>query len=188
MHTIEPVPPRREIPPAPENTVLASVVNCGCGALFLSTGTLPLLAWLNVLPRGNFFGDTSPFVVVVASLPFAVVGLYFIGNAGMLLFNRNRLSERLLFNLGMFFLAIPFHYWLFFEGSDGGSVTGIALPGGFNFFFFDSSKLSIILAKIVVALLVIVIDLYLVSELLGLGWFVLVDPEPDEYPDDEGEG
>ena len=185
MHIIEPVPPNREVPPTPENKALASAVNCGCGMLFLSTGILPILAWLNILPRGNFFGDAPPFLVIVASLPFAVVGLYFISNAGMLLFNRRRLSERLLFNLGMFFLAIPFHYWLFFEGSDKGSVTSITLPGGLNLFFFDNGKLSLILAKIAVALLVIVMDLYLVSELLEQGWFVSINSSPDESPDDE---
>ena len=185
VRTIKPTSPNREVPPAPENKALASVVNCGCGMLFLSTGVLPLLAWLNILPRGDFFGDAPPFLVIVASLPFAVVGLYFISNAGMLLFNRRRLSERVLLNLGMFFLAIPFHYWLFFGSSDKGSVTGISLPGGLDLFFFDNGKLSFVVGKIAVALLVIAMDLYLVSELLGLGWFVSTDSSPDEYPDDE---
>ncbi len=186
MRIVKPTQSNSDVPPTPENKALASVVHCGCGVLFLGAGLLPFLALLNILPRADFFGNAPPFIGVIGiSLPFVAVGLYFIDNAGTLLGSRRRLSRRLLFNLVMFFLAIPFHYWLFFGKPDGGSVTGISLPGGLVFSFFDTGYVSFVMGKIVVALLLVVMDLYLISEILGLGWFVLEGSSPDEYRDDE---
>ncbi len=164
---------------------MASVVSCGCGVLFLGVGLLPLLALLNILPREGFFGNAPPFIVVIGSLPFAAVGLYFIGNAGALLVSERRLSDHLLFNLGIFFLAIPFHYWLFFGKPDGESVTSLSLPGGLVLSFFDTGQVSFIVAKIAIAFLLVAVDLYLISETLRLGWFVRKGSLPNEYRDDE---
>jgi hypothetical protein len=185
VRIVKPTQSNRDVPPTPENKALASVVSCGCGVLFLGTGLLPFLALLNILPRAGFFGNASPFMVVIGSLAFVAVGLYFIDNAGTLLVSGRRLSGRLLFNLAMFFLAIPFHYWLFFGKPGGGSVTSIALPGGLVFSFFDTGNVSFVVGKIAVALLLVVMDLYLISEILGLGWFFLEGSSPDEYRDDE---
>ena len=171
-----------DVPP-PENKVLASGVSCGCGMLFLVTGLLPVLALLNILPRAGFFGRSSPWLVVVGGLPFAAVGLYFIGNAGSLLIRGRRLSDRLLLNLGMFFLAIPFHYWLFFGQPGGELITSISLPGGLVVSFFERGKIAFITAKIAVALLLAGMDLYLVSEALRLGGFVAARPHRKAPPE-----
>ena len=155
--------------------------------LFLGTGLLPFLAWLNILPRAGFFGHAPPFMVVLGSLALATVGLYFVGNAGTLLVSGRRLSNRLLLNLGILFLALPLHYWLFLGKPEGASVTSIALPGGFVLSFSDTSKISFLLGKVATALLLVAIDLYLVSEALGLGWFVLQGASPKADPDETGE-
>jgi len=166
--------------------VLGAAASCGCSLLFLWVGLLPLLALLNILPRDGFFGGQSPLMPVLGSLPFAAVGLYFLANAVTLLASGRRLSDRLLFNLGVFFLAIPFHYWLFFGKADKGSVTGISLPGGFSISILDNSNLSFMLGKIAMAVLLVIVDLYLASELLGLGWFTFVsDTERDALEEDE---
>ncbi len=187
MRIVKPTQSNRDVPPTPENKALASVISCGCGVLFLGAGLLPFLALLNILPRAGFFGNASPSMVVIGSLASAavgLVGLYFIDNAGTLLGSRRRLSDRLLFNLAMFFLAISFHYLLFFGKPGGGSVTSISLPGGLVLSFFDTGNVSFVV-KIAVALLLVVMDLYLISEILGLGWFFLEGSSPDEYRDDE---
>jgi hypothetical protein len=166
--------------------VLGAVTSCGCGLLFLWVGLLPLLALLNILPHDGFSGGQSSLMPVLGSLPFAAVGLYFLANAVVLLASGRHLPSRLLFTLGMFFLAIPFHYWLFFGKAGEGSTTGISLPGGFLISFFDNSHLSFMLGKIAMAFLLVIIDLYLVSEFLGLGWFRLVsDVKEDVRKEDD---
>ncbi len=182
MNNTKPMRSNTDVPP-PENEVLAAGVSCGCGMLFLVTGLLPVLALLNILPRAGFFGRASPLLVVMGGLPFAAVGLYFIGNAGSLLIRGRRLSDRLLLNLGMFFLAIPFHYWLFFGRSGGESITSISLPGGLVISFFERGKIAFITAKIAVALLLAGMDLYLISEALGLGWFVAANSRRNARPE-----
>ncbi len=148
-------------------------LSCGCGMLFLEAGLLPLLALLNLLPRRDFFGNASPFLVVSGTLPFVVVGLYLIGNASASFLQKGKLSARLLFNLAVGFLALPLHSWLFFGKPEGVSITNIALPGGTGISLFDTSPASFIMAKIAVALLATAIDLHLISEVFELGWFIV---------------
>lgn len=58
------------------DNIAGAVVNCRCGLLFLGVGLLPLLAFLNLLPRGGDFGG-RPLFPVLGGFSFAGVGLYF---------------------------------------------------------------------------------------------------------------
>ena len=179
-HHRDPAPPSQTGP-------AAAAVNCGCGLLFLIPGLMPLLALLNLLPRDQYFGGQSPLLPVLGGLPFIAVGLYFLVNAVTLLISKRRLPQRLLFNLGVFFLAIPFHYWLFFGKRGGESVTSINLPGGAIVSFLDRGTLSFILAKIAMAILLVVIDLFLISEFLGRNWFAYRSGEAEDEAGNRGE-
>ncbi len=109
-------------------------------------------------------------------VPFVVAGLYLIGNASASFLQKGKLSTRLLFDLVVGFLALPLHSWLFFGKPDGVSITSIVLPGGTGISLFDTNHLSFLIAKAVVALLLVALDLYLISEIFGLGWFTVKGP------------
>ncbi len=162
MYTIPPTPEQQEHP------WLASAVNCGCALPFLWVGLL--LALPGLLPNSHASGKTPPPMVFLTGIPFAAAGLYFLVNGLILLAHRRRLPASLLFDIIAFSLAPPFHYWLFFGRADQGSA-GLELPGGFTLSLPLSLPLNFILAKIGLAVLLVLLDLYLGSKLFGLGRF-----------------
>ncbi len=168
-----PKPSHQQMPALAENRVVRAATGCGCGLLFLGVGILPLLVLLNIFPREEYFGGRSPLLPVLGSLPFAVVGLYFIANAVAVLLRAGPLPGRLLLNVGLFTLALPLHYWLFFGKATEGSTTGVRLPGGLFVSFFATTALDTLLAKVALAVLLFAVDLYLISEVFRLGWFVV---------------
>lgn len=66
---------------------------------------------------------------------------------------------------------LSFHWWLFFGKTISGSVTGISLFGGISLFITTNLPLDFFLAKFVSAIICVVLDRILISEVLGLGWF-----------------
>ncbi len=143
----------------------------GCAFLFalafLVAGTWPLLALFGVFPREAYFGDQSPLIPVVAGLGFLAVGIYLMSNLIRAAMRRPPLSGRLVGVIVALTLAIPLHWWLFFGTSVGASRSRLRVL----LFEMTNSTFDFILAKITVALLSLVLDLVLVSELFGLGWF-----------------
>ncbi len=173
MHTIPLTPEQQEHPWA------ASAVNCGCSLPFLGMGLLPLLARLRLLPsRGGAAPGLFP---LLAGAPFPTPGLYFLVNALVLLARRRRLPGGLLFDIVAFSLAPPLHYWLFFGQAEQGRA-GLELPGGFTFSLPLNLPIDFILAKIGLAVLLILLDLYLASKLFGLGRFARRDGLPEDEP------
>ncbi|RME89408.1 MAG: hypothetical protein D6770_04490, partial [Anaerolineae bacterium] len=52
------------------------------------------------------------------------------------------------------------------------AVGGITLPGGITIFTsLNLPLIRLILGKIIVAIVCVIIDLILISEIFGLGWF-----------------
>ncbi|WP_457652196.1 hypothetical protein [Rhodocaloribacter sp.] len=147
----------------------------GCAFLFALTfvafGLLPFLALAGIFPRDEFFGGQSPIPIVGGSLGFIAVGLYLMGNLFRSAVGLPRFSGRLFADIVAFSLVLPFHWWLFFGKATGGSVSGITMPGGITIFSKTNLPIDFILAKIVVAVICIILDLILVSEVFGLGWF-----------------
>ncbi|RME42619.1 MAG: hypothetical protein D6791_17300 [Chloroflexi bacterium] len=147
----------------------------GCAFLFalvfIIAGLLPFLALLNIFPRDEYFGGQSPFPIVASALGFIAVGIYLMGNVFRSAAGLPRFSGRILADIVAFSLALPFHWWLFFGTAAQSSATGITLPGGITIFTTTNLPIDFILAKIVVAVICIILDLVLISEVFGLGWF-----------------
>jgi len=154
----------------------------GCAFLFalafLIAGVLPFLALFNVFPRDEYFGGEPPFPIVAASVAFLAVGVYLMSNVIRSAVGLSHFSRRIFADIVAFSLAIPFHWWLFFGKAIAGSATGITLPGGITLFTTANLPFDFILAKIVVAVLCLILDLFLISEIFGLGWFSITD-EPE---------
>jgi len=147
---------------------------------FLVTGILPWLALFNVFPRDEYFGGQSPFPIVAASVGFLAVGVYLTGNLIRSAAGLPHFPRRILGDIIALALAVPLHWWLFFGKNTQGSVTGITLPGGVTLFTTTNLPFDFILAKIAVAFLCIVLDLLLISEFFGLGWFVWSSNDEEE--------
>ncbi len=166
--------------PSPGCTVLG---RAGCGLVFILLGGMPILAALNLLPGEDFFGESPPWIAVTASFAFVLLGVYFLALAASQPARRATPFPRWLADLLLFIIAIPFHYWLFFGKSVEGGGLSIGLPG-------VSIELprwvSLLEAKLVVGVIVLMIDLLLISEIAGLGWFVWVDPDDDDGDSDFG--
>ncbi len=183
MRTIRPsqsLPPDSPQPPDSGSPPPAAF---GCAFLFalafIIAGVLPFLALFNVFPREEYFGGVAPFPIVAASVGFLAVGVYLMGNVIRSAVGMPRFSGRILGDIVAFSLAVPLHWWLFFGKAAAGSVSGITLPGGITLFTTANLPFDFILAKIVVAVLVVILDLLLISELFGLGWFTWNSADED---------
>jgi len=178
MRTVTPQRPPSDEQDHHESSPLGyALVGCGCGSAFLIGGLLPLLAATGLLPNSEgFFGETPPWIVVVAGIPFILVGFYFLSLAlGALGSHPSTEVPRWLADTILFFLIIPFHVWLLSGRSVVRSKQSIGLPLGWRLVLRGGEPL--LLAKIVVGILVFIVDLYLLSEVLGLGWFIRARPE-----------
>ncbi len=152
------------------------LVAWGCAVLFalafISAGVLPLLSLFHVFPRAGDMGDHPPlFPVVASALGFIAVGLYMMGNIVRSAIGLPRFSTRILADIIVVALALPFNWWLFFGKATGDSTTSITLPLGITLFTTAPLPFDFILAKLALGLICIILDLILVSEVLGLGWF-----------------
>ncbi len=147
----------------------------GCAFLialaFIIAGLLPFLALLDVFPRDEYFGGRPAFPIVAASLGFTAIGVYLMVNVFRAAVGLPRTSGRVFALVVAFSLAVPLHWWLFFGKAVEGSVSGVTLPGGISVFTTANLPLDFILAKVGIAVISIVLDLVLVSEVFGLGWF-----------------
>ena len=133
---------------------------------------MPLLALFNVLPFNEYAGPRGPFLpVVAAALGFIAVGLYLLTNLFRSAVGLPHLSNRIFAGIVAVSLAVPLHWWLFFGEATDGSATGVSLFGGITIFTTMPLPFDFLLAKIVVAVLCVVLDLVVISEVLGLGWF-----------------
>ncbi len=175
MQTIRPSRPSPPDAPQPPDSRPPSPAAWGCAFLFalafIVAGLLPFLALFNVFPRDEYFGGHPPFPIVAAALGFTVVGFYLMGNVLRSAVGLPRLSGRVFADIVAFSLALPLHWWLFFGKATGSSTTGITLPGGITISVAVDLPLDFILAKVAVAVICIILDLVLISELFGLGWF-----------------
>jgi hypothetical protein len=175
MHGTHPSLPDENNPSLPSaNRPLA--FGCGClfSLAFILAGLLPIAALMNILPRAEYFGNQPLFPVVSAGLAFLAVGMSMLINIFLTATGGQRLSGRVIADLIAFFLAIPFHWWLFFGKPDKDAVTGLGL-GVITLFTTSNLPLNFILAKIATAVICLIIDLYLISEIFGLGWFYMDD-------------
>ena len=167
-----PTGPASQPPQSPLTLGLA----LGCAFMFalafVVAGLLPLAALAGLLPREAYFGDQSPVWPVSAGLGFLAVGIYLLSNLIRSLARKPRLSPRLFAVLVALTLAVPLHGWLFFDRTVEASSAGLTLPGGLTVFIPLNLPLDIWLAKAATALLALVLDVFLLSEILGLGWFM----------------
>ena len=167
--------PTGPAPRPPQNPVTRGLA-LGCALVFalafVVAGLLPLAALVGLLPREAYFGEQSPVWPVSAGLGFLAVGVYLFGNLIRSLARKPRFSPRLFAVLVALTLAVPLHGWLFFGRAVETSSTGLTLPGGPTIFIPLNLPLDIWLAKAATALLALVLDVFLLSEILGLGWFM----------------
>ena len=170
--------PTGPAPQPPQNPVTRGLA-LGCALVFalafVVAGLLPLAALVGLvglLPREAYFGEQSPVWPVSAGLGFLAVGVYLLSNLIRSLARKPRLSPRLFAVLVALTLAVPLHGWLFFGRTVEASSTGLTLPGGLTIFIPLNLPLDIWLAKAATALLALVLDVFLLSEILGLGWFM----------------
>ncbi len=167
--------PTGPAPQPPQNPVTRGLA-LGCALVFalafVVAGLLPLAALVGLLPREAYFGEQSPVWLVSAGLGFLAVGVYLLSNLIRSLARKPRLSPRLFAVLVALTLAVPLHGWLFFGRTVEASSTGLTLPGGLTVFIPLNLPLDIWLAKAATALLALVLDVFLLSEILGLGWFM----------------
>ncbi len=173
-------PAGRPNPPEPEEAPESTALAWGCVVMFalgfLVAGSAPLLAFFGVLPGSDqFFGTAPRLVVLSVSVAFLGAGLYMmhglLSRAARPVAGRLPHVRRILILFILAALAVPLHWWLFFGRATAGSATALVLPGGFVLFPRIRVPLEFLLAKFVVGLLALLLDLVLVSELFGLGWF-----------------
>lgn len=183
-------PPPTERPSSPEGDATSPVAR-GCFFLlalaFILGGLLPALALLGVFPREEYFGGQPAFPIVVGSLALFFVGIYlfvaFIRAAAGL----PPPSGRTFANLVVLAVAVPLHWWLFFVW-DTQAVGGLPLPGGIIVFTrLNLPPFQLVLGKVGVGLLCLILDLILISEIFGLGWFRWVSAWEQKEPPDEEE-
>ncbi|GAB4532090.1 MAG: hypothetical protein Fur0018_20510 [Anaerolineales bacterium] len=160
--------------PQPPDSGPPSPTAFGCVFLFplafIAGGLWMLWAIFGGMPRETFEGVPG-FIIVVGGLAFLTVGVYllivFIRAAAGL----PSISGRVFADIILFLIAIPFNYWLFFGKAAGGAAAGTTAPGGIAIFLPLPPIVSLIVKKTVVGLVCLVVDLLLVSEIFGLGWF-----------------
>lgn len=177
---------------SPSEREEVSPVAWGCFFLFalafILGGLLPVLALLGVFPREEYFGDQPALIIVVASLGFFFMGVYLLIVFIRALAGLPPPSGRIFADLIVFSLAVPFHYWLFFVW-DAQAISGLTLPGGITIFTsLNLPLIRLILGKIVVALVCLILDLFLISEIFGLGWFRRASAWGTREPIEDEEG
>lgn len=174
MDSDSPAPPPAPDEPQPPEAAPQPVA-IGCALLFalafVIAGLLPFLALLDVFPRDEYFGGQPVFPILAASLGFIAVGVYLMVTFLRAALGLPRTLGRVFALIVAFSLAVPFHWWLFFGEAAEVSVAGITLPGGFTVFSTAYQLLNFIVAKVVVAVVCVILDLVLISEVFGLGWF-----------------
>ena len=152
-----------------EESGAVPLAGCGCSALLLLAGGLLMLVALDVLPnREQFYGDVPFWIGLVVGGAFFLTGVLLLFR---MLFPAGRASPSLarwVFNAVLLLLILPFHFWLFSGRGVVGSELSVILPIGT---FFASSGESLWVTKVMVGVLVLLVDLYLLSEVVGLGWF-----------------
>lgn len=146
--------------------------NCGRAVLLLWVGLLPVAAFL----AGGTFGQVTDRGEAVMraflGVPFALVGVFFLANAVFLLIARRRLPARLLFDGLALGLAVAFHYRLFFGRATGEGSAGLPLPGGLFVEVPWPLPPNSVLTKVGLAVLLVILDGDLLSELWALIWYV----------------
>ncbi len=172
-------PPSPPPPDKKEDDAFTTAAAWGCAILFVASffvaGALPFLALLHVLPKSEqAFGGTPSFLVLSVGVAFLAAGVYMARSLLRRLFPRSfsgwsYRGFRVLADIIVAALAVPFHWYVFFGKPTAGS-TGLILPGGIVLFANLKWPLEPILDKFIVAILAILLDMILLSEIFGLGW------------------
>ena len=160
------------LPPA-ARPVQAAVFNCGCAVLFLWVGLLSVAALLPGVVSAQVADRGEAMMRAFLGVPFFFVWVFFLANAVSWLVARRRLPGRVLFDGLAVGLAVAFHYWLFFGRATGDGSAGLPLPGGlFVEVPWHLPLDDFVLAKVGLAVLLVFLDGYLLSELWALIRFV----------------